>query len=290
MYKKIVILGHTGFIGSKLKQYFEQKHSEIELKAYSIGSLDLTDRSQVAQFKTVFDEQTTVVVCAAIKKQLGDNFDTFSQNLEMTKNLCRVLEQNPVKKLVYFSSAAVYGEDIHNNHITEKTPVNPRSFYGLAKFTAERLFSKVLENKSKLLILRPALIYGTGDQSKSYGPSGFVDSAIKKKTVLLWGDGTEKREFIFLDDIIKITHDLTFSNSEGIVNIASGKSYTFIDIINVISELLNYKLEINTQDRTKDKVDNEFDNYLLSSLLPGFKFTKLEEGIKEMIKQELKSE
>ena len=51
----------------------------------------------------------------------------------------------------FFSSSAVYGEDIHNTHITEETPVCPTSYYGLAKYTAERLYAKTIGSQKKVL-------------------------------------------------------------------------------------------------------------------------------------------
>jgi len=72
----------------------------------------------------LFDDGTAVIMCAAIKRQLGDDLDTFSRNVAMAVNLCRVLEKRPVARFMFFSSAAVYGEEITSLQITRKPPFN----------------------------------------------------------------------------------------------------------------------------------------------------------------------
>ena len=81
-------------------------------------------------------------MCSFIKKQYGDNIDLFKKNMAMIMNLCRVIEERPIKRFIYFSSVEVYGDDIENTDITELTPVNPSTYYGVAKYAGEKLFKK----------------------------------------------------------------------------------------------------------------------------------------------------
>lgn len=282
---RVLILGHSGFIGSHLEKFFQRHFPGIEVVGRSAPEFDLTREQDAETLAGFLNLQTVVVMCAAIKRQLGDSLDTFSQNVQMVVNLCRQLQQRPVKRLVFFSSAAVYGEEVQNTCITEQTPVHPTSFYGTAKYAAERLLEKVIptNEQSSLLILRPPLIYGPGDQGSIYGPSGFARAAINGETISIWGDGTERREFMFVEDIAEIVCRLVFNRYKGVLNVASGRSYTYLDILEVLSRTLPGKIQTTSRPRSKNKVDHGFSNTTLAKLLPGFSFTPLQEGIRRTI-------
>jgi UDP-glucose 4-epimerase len=278
---RVLVLGHTGFIGEHLVRYFRGHSPELELVGRSLPSLDLTKEEEATTLADLMDLKTVVVMCAAIKKQWGDSLDVFSQNVKMVTNVCRVLQSHPVRRFVYFSSAAVYGEDIHNTKINEETPINPTSFYGTAKYVSERLLQQVIgsHKNCSLLILRPPLVYGPGDRSRGYGPSGFVCSALNGEKIVLWGDGSEQREFVFVEDIAKIVHDLSFHHYTGAVNVASGESYTYENVLEILADLVPVGLQIASRPRTKEKVDHGFCNQLLVELLPDVSFSSFGDGI-----------
>lgn len=282
---RILLFGESGFIGRHLGEFYRKRFSSIEVVGKSAPTLDLTRERDVEKQADLFDLRTAVVVLAGVKRQLGDNLDTFSQNMQIAVNLCRTLERRPVKRLVFFSSAAVYGEEIHNINITEQTPVHPTSFYGAAKYVAECLFEKVVQahRESSLLILRPPVIYGPGDTGDGYGPSGFVRAALNGETINIWGDGEELREFIFVEDVAKIVCTLTLSEYSGVLNLVSGKSYAYRELLDSISTALGRKVQTASRARSKEKVDHGFCNAGLRNLLPDFCFTPPEDGIRRLI-------
>ncbi len=285
---RVLILGHNGFVGTRLSEYFHEQLPETEIIGRSLPRCDLTRLDNVLALKDYFDPETAVIMLSGIKKQLGDTLEIFSQNIKMVVNICKLLQDHPVRRFVFFSSAEVYGEDIHNTKITEDTPVNLSSFYGMAKYASEGLLRKVVNSgrNGSLLILRPPLVYGPGDISKGYGPSGFVRDAVSGKDIVLWGDGSELREFLFLDDLVNIVYRLTFHEYNGEINVASGISYSFRDTLEIVSSLGQINLNISSRSRTRQKVDNVFCNDLLSKLLPDISFTGLKEGIKRTFNSE----
>jgi len=117
--------------------------------------------------------------------------------------------------------------------------------------------------------LRPALIYGPGDTSKSYGPAGFAH----EETVTLWGEGDERREFVFVLDVAEIVARLVTSNYTGPLNVVTGKARTFREAAAIAGA------KITTKPRSKPKVDHGFDNRRLTGLFPDFRFRSLEEGM-----------
>ena len=288
-FKKILILGNTGFIGGRLQRYLINHFSDTEVIGYSTREVDLTDERDARKLIKDFDLNTAVVMCSMVKKEFGDNLESYTKNLAMAVNVCRVLEKAAVKRFVYLSSTAVYGEDIENTNITEQTNVQPTSFYGMAKYTSENLFRKVFSsmNKSILLVLRPPLIYGAGDRSQAYGPAMFIKKALANEKIVLWGDGEEIREFVFIDDLVSIISQFVVGGYSGVVNIVSGTKYSFQDALDVIETKLKTPLRIETKERTKNKADHCFNNGLLRKLLPDFAFTPLDQGIQKTMELEL---
>jgi UDP-glucose 4-epimerase len=281
---KIIIIGHKGFIGKNIKNRFYSENIEVEVLGIDLPDVDLISHNDVNMLANLFDLNTTVIMLAAIKRQFGDNLDIFEQNLMMTTNLCRLLKDHPVRRFIFLSSAAVYGEDVHNTNITEETPVYPTSYYGMVKFISERLYWKTLvpNENSSLVILRPTTIYGPGDKGDSYGPVKFVNAAVNKKELTLWGNGTELRDFVYIDDVVEILFKLTFNTFDGVLNLASGTSCSFRDVLEAVEEIFELKLCINSRPRTKEKVDNHYSNKLIRNVLTDFKFTNLMDGLNKM--------
>src|SRR5262249_32023886 len=142
-FSRIVLLGHTGYIGRRLAAALESAAPHVPVIGRSAPTLDLTRPESAAAMGQLLDPECPLGIRAAIKKQLGDTLETFEQNLAIVLNICRALASRPVRRVVFFSSAAVYGEDVEHDVITESTPVQPTSLYGIGKFTAERLLVRV---------------------------------------------------------------------------------------------------------------------------------------------------
>ena len=82
------------------------------------------------------------------------------------------------------------------------------------KFTAENLLTKVcIENNIKLIKVRPPLIYGKDDLSRGYGPTGFTYKAMDNEEIVLWGDGSEYREFVYIDDVCLSVRECVVSDT-----------------------------------------------------------------------------
>ncbi len=148
----ILILGHTGFIGKNLIEYLERKLPEVEIVGKSSYDIDLTSDKCTTRLENCFLSNTILVILSGIKRQFGDSIDNFEKNLKMTENVCRALSNKKIGRVIYFSSVAVYGEDIHNVVITEKTHIIPRTYYALAKYASEQLLLMEVKKKSKIYL------------------------------------------------------------------------------------------------------------------------------------------
>jgi UDP-glucose 4-epimerase len=281
--RRLVLLGHSGFLGQEIHRQFREQAPSIELQGLSTSFADLRESTQASRIKDCLDDHTALLVCSGMKKQLGDSLDLYEQNLKIAFNLCRILKERRVPRVVFLSTASVYGEDIANTAIDERTPVQTRTYYGLSKYCSELLFSQTLSGHTPnpLLTVRAPLIYGAGDRTKGYGPSGFVWAAHGDRRITLWGDGRERREFLYVKDFARAVCALTFLDHAGVVNVVTGQSHTFEEAVTCVGRLVKAPLRIDTRERTKAQVDQAYDNGLLRRILPDFTFTPLEQGIRE---------
>lgn len=285
-FERVIILGHSGFIGAHLERQLLLSGTR-EVIGRSLPDIDLGNSSSVAQLVPHLTRGCVLVLMAAVKRQFGDTLETFRQNMAIVENICHLLEDHPVKRLIFLSSAAVYGEETENTCINEQTPINPTSYYGIGKYSAERLLKKICaaNQLTSLVCLRSPLVYGPGDNGKTYGPSGFTAAALAGTPITLWGDGTERREFIYIDDLCRLIEELVDTEFEGELNVASGTSYCFADVVSTLKVKFP-DLEVNSRPRSKKKADNAFDARKIKSLLtPGFQFTSLEDGLSRMLKR-----
>jgi UDP-glucose 4-epimerase len=249
----------------------------VELIGRSLPALDLTVAEQADRLAELFTPETAVVSLAAIKRQLGDHLESFTANVQIATNLARVLARRPVGRFIFMSSAAVYGEETTNLAITEGTAPRAASYYGMAKLASELLLQKAAG--LAVLCVRPPLIYGPGDQG-GYGPTGFIQSALRAESIVLWGDGSELREFVFVADAARVLAELVFNDCTGVVNLASGRSYNYREALAAVEQCLPLRAPVTSRPRSKGKADHGFDNARLRAMLPGCQFTSLEEGVR----------
>jgi UDP-glucose 4-epimerase len=280
--ERIVVLGHRGFIGRAIVERLGSRFPEAEVIGRSSAELDLTSSKSGDALAALLGPETAVVLCSAIKRQSGDSVDSYDANMQMAVNVCRAMQTNAPRRLLFLSSTAVYGEDIGNLAITEATPPNLRSYYGLAKWSSELLFEKVSAGlpSTGLVRLRPPTVYGPGEKVISYGVGSFLKEAAAGGPIKLWGDGSELRELMFIDDVAEIVARFVDHPFTGAVNVVAGKSYTFQDALAAVLAATGRDLPTESRARSKDKVDNAFDNSLLRTLLPDIRFTPLTEGVR----------
>jgi nucleoside-diphosphate-sugar epimerase len=283
---RFVVLGASGFLGTALCEYFG-RFGEHCVVGYSLPEVDFRDLRQTVDLSKEILPTDIVICCAAVKRQFGDSVQTLEDNLKISFNVASFLKAARPRKVLYLSSAAVYGEDVTNLRINESTALTPTSYYGLSKMVAEQVMQReyaALPN-AQLIVARPPLIFGLGDTAATYGPAGFLKSAQQGVPIELWGDGAEMRDFLFVDDFCRIAGALLNSDFHGAVNLATGVSRSFSQIVEVLRSLYP-SLQCTSRSRTKKRSDHQFDNSLLRDNLPvDFSFTALEAAINEMLRQ-----
>jgi UDP-glucose 4-epimerase len=266
---KVVLIGGSGFVGKALNRFFSNK-LEWNVKSIDKKEVDLTQevsQQTVKEVVEIFDPHN-IVILAAIKRQDGDSTSILELNNKITKNIsCALRGFN--KQIIYFSSCAVYGEKNEQKRIDEENILYPTSHYGIHKVFSESLYRKTFRSSKNLLVVRPPLIYSEKETS-GYNPGGFLHSARKDQHVKLWGDGSELREFIHINDITNVVGKLMSTETTGVVNLVAGKSYSYKEIASIICDM--YKAKLIMRERTGKMVNHTYDPTRLKSLIGSYTF------------------
>lgn len=273
---RVVILGAQGFVASRIDHQLKQ--AGVETLSISKNDIDLSaidaDRKLLEKLKST---DTLVIVSA---KAPCKNNDMLMDNLKMVQSVCKAFEQIPVAHCVYISSDAVYADDV--TLATESSNNAPSSFHGMMHSCRE-LMLKQFATKIPLAILRPSLLYGLQDPHNGYGPNRFRRLGEAGQKIILFGNGEEKRDHIFVEDIAKIVSLVIHNKSKGILNIATGESHSFYDIAQEIINQLKSSSVIEATTRNNPITHRHFDISACYKAFPDFRYTSLKEGLKQML-------
>src|SRR2546423_1237532 len=140
------------------------------------------------------------------------------------------------------------------------------------------------EVKVPLAILRPSLLYGAADPHNGYGPNRFRRLAAKGEEIVLFGEGEERRDHVFIDDAAEIVARVLYRRSTGILNVATGEVHSFRFLSETINGMQGGKSKIRTSPRSGPMPHNgyrPFDIAGCRNAFPEFRFTSLEEGLRK---------
>lgn len=198
---KIAITGSSGFIGKNLV-------SEL----LALGNMDFIPltRNKNSEFYTDYSLESLkkwfkdidAVVHLAAKRGSGGSFSDYEENIILSENIARACKECSVSKLIYISSISVYS---NQNELpwAEEPNTETENYYGLSKLISEEISRINLKNsKTKLLILRLAHVYGANEQN-NYMINLFMRKAFNKKTILVTEVNGNRREFIYVKDVVK---------------------------------------------------------------------------------------
>jgi len=279
---KILVLGNRGFLGATLFDHLV-KQGESETIGFNSSTLDLTIPGSHSHLSEIANKNTTVIVAARAPSQ-PDPLKTFNQDLAITCNIVQFLENSPVKKLINLSSISVYGEEETDLSISEKTRIAPSSYYGVSKFTTEELLRQAAkEYEIPLVNLRPCMIYGPGHFGLPYGPDRMVNSLIKSNKVEVFGDGSDRRDFLYIKDFIEIVKKFISENCFGTYNLGTGNNYSPMEIIQGLQNILGKDFPVIELKRVKPKINQKLDVSKLREVLKNYVFTSLENGLQQSL-------
>jgi len=253
----IIVTGGAGFIGSHLcEKLIRDGHRVIIIDNLSHGSLDNISPKSVFykldirddQLRKIFQrEKPEVVIHNAAQVDVAFAESGGQEDAEIniigSLNLFKCAAGH-CRKVIYASSAAVYGEPL-KLPIDEEHPAYPLSFYGLSKLTAEKYLARCAEvGGFSFTILRYANVYGP--RQTAQGENGvvatFLDRISKGEPPVLHGNGEQPRDFVYVGDIVEANVKALDRADYQTINIGSGTACSINQLFNILTEKTNSAL------------------------------------------------
>lgn len=259
--KKVLVVGGAGFIGSKLANELSSLRYEVvvvdnlvtgakenlnnEIKFY------LADVSDIKIISEIFEKERPDVVINEAAKVYWDeekkdlNSDLLTSTIG-TINLLENCVKYNVKKFIFASSISVYGQP-DNIKVSEADAINFEDMpdilfsYGFSKYSAERYviyFHKLYG--LKYTILRYAHIFGPGQENDAI--ARFIDKIVNKKKIIIYGDGEQCRDYLFIDDAVRATALSIKKGDNMLLNVGSGKKTSVNELAKEIIDAIKLKI------------------------------------------------
>ncbi len=260
---KIVVTGGAGFIGSHIVEYWISKNAEVHiidnLRSGYLSNIEIfpeaifhkgsiTDRDLVFEVLKDSDYVHHLAGFVSVPESIEKPKECYEINVNGLINVLDASKEFGIKKIVFSSSAAIYGE----NPISPKTvslKPDPKSPYGETKLEGESLLKLYNENEGvSATSLRYFNVFGPRQDPKSQYAAAipiFIEKALKNEQIVIYGDGEQTRDFIFVKDVV-LANILAATNEKvnGVFNVASGKAITINEIARIVIDELQSRSKI----------------------------------------------
>lgn len=231
----IFISGSTGFVGTNLIQYLNESFNPT-----------ITSITRDMFIKNSYPSLDGIIIHLAGKahdlKGTSSNEEYQYVNVELTKQLFNAFLESEANVFIFISSVKAAADKVDNILFEDSVP-NPKTSYGISKLDAENyLLSKKLPPNKKLYILRSAMIHGPGNK----GNLNLLYNLVRMGLPYPLGAYYNQRTFLSIDNFCFIVGELILQKNiaSGIYNISDSNSYSTVDLIKIMSDVLDKKIKI----------------------------------------------
>lgn len=290
--RRLNILGHRVLCVDNFSDYYDPEYKNLRvselLAGLRIENIDISQRSDVSKLIRLFNPDSVIHLAAqpGVRLPLYSYSDYVRDNLLGFSNMAILSSEFNVKNFVYASSSSVYGDSALIPYNESEKNLKPNSFYGATKLSNE--------------ILATTLSYQTGMRMRGlrfftvYGPWGRPDMAYFRliSNVLvnapykLFGNGSIKRDFTYIDDIVSSTIDLHENLSKqkkgfsDVVNVGGGSPRSINELMEEVTKISKKNIVFENHDPVSaDVAVTSANTNYLESLIGNRTFTALEIGI-----------
>lgn len=247
---RVLITGHAGFVGRHFVKRLGDEH-ELHLvdKVYGQTAQQFFNMTESIKYDLVIHLAAMVGGRAKID---GDPL-AIAENLAIDSDMFRWAIRTKQPRVVYYSSSAAYPiacqerehhHDLNEMDIDLDNPNFPDQTYGWAKLTGEQLARHAEAAGVRVHVFRPFSGYGT-DQALDYPFPSFMERARRQDNPFqIWGDGTQTRDFIHIDDIVSATLKAIEQDVQGAVNLGTGRATSFLQLASMVTEAAGYHPEL----------------------------------------------
>lgn len=291
---KVLVTGGAGFIGSHLVKALLDKGYEVAVvddlsngdeksidKRAKLYTTDIVIFKHIAEVFSDFKPEVVFHLAAHkdVRESVSCPYYDAQINVLGSVNVFQLCVNHQVQKVIFSSTCAVYGNP-DKIPVSELTPTKPLSPYGLFKLTGEQLLYYYFRtDKLKSVTLRYANVYGPGQNSGIIGI--VVDSVKNGKTVSVFGDGSQIRDYVYIDDVVKANLLSLDTDKGGVFNIGSGKGTSVNEIIETVNSVSKRKVDVVYKEKQLGDPDKIVLDISLANKILGYEPSiSLEEGIK----------
>ena len=277
---KALVTGGAGFIGSHIvDRLLDDGHEVIVLDDFSTGHRsNLTEHEALTIVEGDISKADTVNECmqgvdwvfhkaavASVPKTVNDPVGSSLVNYHGTLNLLEAARNNNVKRFVFASSAALYGDEPTLPKVETMCPVtlSPYAVDKLASECACGMYTKLYGLET--VCLRYFNVYGPKqDPSSPYSGviSIFTDKLKNNEIPTIFGDGEQTRDFVFVSDVVEANMKaITTDNGIGqFFNVATGKKITLNDLLKILSDIYNIEFNVNYSEPRMGDIKESYAN------------------------------
>ncbi|BBP79649.1 NAD-dependent dehydratase [Pseudomonas gingeri NCPPB 3146 = LMG 5327] len=256
----ILITGGAGFIGSNLAERLLAKGYSIrvldDLSTGKRGNLalddprveliegDVADAALVARAMLGCQAVVHLAAVASVQASVDDPVRTHQSNFIGSLNVCEAMREAGVKRVIFASSAAVYGNNGEGESIDEDTPKAPLTPYASDKLASEYYFDFYRRQHGlEPVIFRFFNVFGPRqDPSSPYSGviSIFSERAEKGLPITVFGDGEQTRDFIYVGDLVQVLVQALEAPQvqEGAINVGLNRSTTLNQMLQALGEVV----------------------------------------------------
>ena len=259
--KNILITGGLGFIGSHIADELIEDNEVTIIDNLSTGNMKNLKNPEHANLKIAIDDLSTanldelledidyifhLSAMASVPLSVEDPVSCNENNVNATIRLLKSAVKNNVKKIVFSSSSAVYGENT-NMPLKESEIPMPTSPYAASKACCELYLQSFYDSYGlNYTALRYFNVFGPKqDKNSQYAAviPNFISALLEGKQPVIYGDGEQTRDFIFVKDVVQANIKACESDYNGIVNVASGEKLSVNRLYKIIQETLKSDVE-----------------------------------------------
>jgi nucleoside-diphosphate-sugar epimerase len=303
---KMLVTGGAGFVGSNLAEMLVNRgHDVVVLDNFSLGREenlcsiknkitvvkgDIRDRDLMMKITKGVDVIFNQAAASSRPMFLKDLKDALSVNIDGFVNVLDSARKNGVKRVVYASTSSLYGNN--TPPLKESMKIEPVNFYASSKLMNEHIASCYsTEHGIETIGLRYMSVYGPREEGKGIYAnlvSQFLWSMKKNEQPVIYGDGKQTRDFVYVKDVCQANILAATSKKKiscNVFNVGTGKATSLNDIVSMINSLLGRKIK-------PKYVKNTVKNYIFMQQADIAKARKeldyspkydLKHGIKEII-------
>ncbi len=267
---RVVIVGSGGFVGGAIRRHVLD--AGIEVLGLARTDIDLLREDAGDRLAERLRPDDAVVMASAIAPCKSPAM--LRDNIVLAEAFARAISRQPVSYILNIGSDAIYADS--QDPLNEDSCAAPTSLHGIMHWTREIIVGDAAGD-TPMGTLRPTLIYGVDDPHNGYGPNRFRRLAADGQDIVLFGEGEERRDHVFIEDVASLAALMIGHRSIGALNAATGTVISFREVAELINSHFENAISIKGSPRSGPMPHDgyrPFDPSATQAAFPEFVYTQ----------------